>query len=315
MGCAVDDSGGARGGTRPSGGGPLAQAAAGHRGREWSPYRRRFEYLRARFRIDADLDRQPGAGRSPRRHGLDGRLPGDLARGSRGFVDHAAPLRAAARLAAGSARTRSEDRRESGEPLRAVHIAGELLRARRDSDGKPAVGRGGPTLHRALDGQLGNRRFRRSEDADPLAGAARRRVHRLESLACARPGRPRSRESLQRVEPSFSQCAVPIRARRAGVFGVASRDRARQSARVRGAFESAARSAARRLCRGGAAQIRDPGAVVRGISCSSSNARNRTGDGVSRVSSRPAAGCCRCTRISTRWIVIFARLEAWPRGG
>ena len=92
---------------------------------------------------------------------------------------------------------------------------------------------------RAVGRELGDRRLRRSRAVDPLVGTARRRLHRPQSAARARPGRPAAIQSLQRIEPAFSQRDVHRGAGGARVRRKRCRARARRRAAVHRALATA----------------------------------------------------------------------------
>ena len=179
-------------------------------------HRRGLEHSRARVRRHVVVGHRAGVGRPARRDDLDGGLSGTLARRSRGFVDHTAAARPAGGSSARLPRVADHPGR-GDEPLLPHLVGHRMFRARRHRAGWPALGRGRPVVHGSFPDQLGHRRFQRLTPVDPLAGAARRGLHRPESLACIGPGRSREVESLQRVEPAFPERALHRGAGRAGV--------------------------------------------------------------------------------------------------
>ncbi len=166
-----------------------APAAAG-RGLEQSSHRVRPAAVRRRTRPGAELDpaprgRPPPAGLAPRLG-----LPRVVERRRRRRLGEPAPVRTAGRTAGRLSRSGGSRRGRARRPVPADHRPGQVLRAVRDQRGGAPVGRDRAALYAALPAQLGDRRFRRPDADDPLAGAARRRIHRRQSAARAGAGRP-----------------------------------------------------------------------------------------------------------------------------
>jgi hypothetical protein len=137
------------------------------------------------------------SGGAAHRHSFHGRLSRAVARRGRRLIDHPPPVRAADRAASRAARIGDEYRRRGGEPLHARDLASHVLSSlARFARGKAALGRRRAALYRAFAGKLGYRRFRRLEGLDPVAGASRGRIHRIESAACARSRRSRAGKPL-----------------------------------------------------------------------------------------------------------------------
>ena len=190
-------SGRARRRARPTGSRARARTLAARRRGERRTHRRRSQHRRARFRREPDVDGEP------RRAGSGGAghvSTADCPEMWRGEIDGSWITRRRfempRRTAPGSARAGGEDRRRRAQPL----SCSLSRRPSATSLRRFAMGAGSGALPCSSTrvrsrGELGHRRFRRSESADPLAGAARRRVHRLESAACARAGGSAARES------------------------------------------------------------------------------------------------------------------------
>ncbi len=173
-----------------------------------------------------------------------------------------------------------------------------MLRTAGDPRGTPPMGRRSAALHRPLPRQLGHWGFRRLEGLDLLAGVARGGFRRLESPACARAGGSAAVESVQRIEPAFSQCAVYLGPGGARVPRVRSRLRAYRGSWLRGPVGGAALRAARRLSGRRRGQARNSRAAVSRFSRPAFGAGDRTRRGFSplRRRRRPAAADSRPIR-------------------
>ena len=131
------------------------------------------------------------------------------------------------------------------QPLLAHRLAARMLRAARDRAGRAPLGRRACSSTRCVRATIGASAISPIlQQSDPLAGAARRGLHRRR-IRCMRWRRrsPQRAQSLQRIEPAFPQRAVHRRAGGARVQATATR-------RARAHGRAAVRRAARRAARG-----------------------------------------------------------------